>query len=75
MKVRYKREMRHNYMILEALKEDRESYEFKMLEENTIDGLLRFRVKQEEEGLYYYYEITSKQPLSRLLGLDRKSVV
>ncbi len=68
MKVRYKREMRHNYMILEALKEDRESYEFKMLEENTIDGLLRFRVKHEEEGLYYYYEITSKQPLSRLLG-------
>lgn len=67
MKVSYKREMRHNYMILEALEEDPESYEFKMLTENAIEGLLRFRVKQEEQGQYYYYEITSKQPLSRFL--------
>lgn len=67
MKVSYKREMRHNYMILEALEEGPESYEIKMLTENTIEGLLRFRVKQEEQGKYYYYEITSKQPLSRLL--------
>lgn len=67
MKVSYKREMRHNYMILEALEEGPESYEIKMLTENAIEGLLRFRVKQEEQGKYYYYEITSKQPLSRLL--------
>lgn len=67
MKVRYKREMRHNYLILEAFEQDAESFEIRMLTGNSIDGLLKFRMKQEEQNQYYYYEITSKQPLSRLL--------
>lgn len=67
MKVRYKREMRHNYLILEALEPDAESFEIRMLTGNSIEGLLKFRMKQEEQNQYYYYEITSKQPLSRLL--------
>lgn len=67
MKVRYKREMRHNYLILEALESDAESFEIRMLTGNSIEGLLKFRMKQEEQNQYYYYEITSKQPLSRLL--------
>lgn len=67
MRVRYKREMRHNYLILEALEPDAESFEIRMLTGNSIEGLLKFRMKQEEQNQYYYYEITSKQPLSRLL--------
>ncbi|MDO5551958.1 MAG: DUF6382 domain-containing protein, partial [Lachnospiraceae bacterium] len=67
MKVRYKREMRHNYLILEAQEPDAESFEIRMLTGNSIEGLLKFRMKQEEQNQYYYYEITSKQPLSRLL--------
>lgn len=67
MNIRYKREMRHNYLILEAEKEKQENFEIRMLTGNSIEGLLKFRVKDEEEGQYYYYEITSKQPLSRLL--------
>ncbi len=67
MKVRYKREMRHNYLILEAFEQDAESFEVRMLTSNSIEGLLKFRMKQEEQNQYYYYEITSKQPLSRLL--------
>lgn len=66
MNVSYKREMRHNYLILEAMEEE-ESFEIRMLTGNAIEGLLKFRVKQEEKANYYYYEITSKQPLSRLL--------
>lgn len=66
MNISYKREMRHNYLILEA-EGTEESFEIRMLTENSIEGLLKFRVKQEEIGRYYCYEITSKQPLSRLL--------
>ncbi|MDO5415838.1 MAG: DUF6382 domain-containing protein [Lachnospiraceae bacterium] len=67
MKVSYKREMRHNYLILDALEPNPESFEIRMLAGNSIEGLLKFRVKQEEQNRYYYYEITSKQPLSRIL--------
>ena len=67
MKASYKREMRHNYLILEAMEENLDSFELKMLAGNSIEGLLKFRMKQEEQARFYYYEITSKQPLSRLL--------
>lgn len=69
MKARYKREMRHNYLILDAFLEDMENFEIRMLAGNSIEGILKFRVKQEEQKPYYYYEITSKQPLDRLLEL------
>lgn len=67
MKVRYKREMRHNYLILDALEANADSFEIRMLERNAIDGILKFRIKQEEADSFFCYEITSKQPLSRLL--------
>lgn len=67
MNVSYKREMRHNYLILEAAEGQEENFELRMLTENMIEGLLRLRVRQEEKGRFYYYEITSKQPLGRLL--------
>lgn len=67
MKVSYKREMRHNYLILEAMEDNPDSFEIRMLAGNVIEGLLRFRLKQEDQARYYYYEITSKQPLSRML--------
>ncbi len=67
MNVRYKREMRHNYLIMDALEKNRESFEIRMLTVNSIEGILKFRMKEEEEHSCYYYEITSKQPLSRLL--------
>lgn len=67
VKAGYRREMNHNYMIIEALNADPECYESRMLSGNTIEGLLKFRQKITETGLEFYYEITSKQPLSRLL--------
>ena len=38
-----------------------------MLEENHIQGLLKMRIKYQEGQPLYYYDITSRQPLSRLL--------
>lgn len=67
MRVTYKREMKHNYMIVEPENDGYKRYEEQMMENNHISGLLRFRVKQTESSLFYYYEITSRQPISRIL--------
>lgn len=67
LKVTYQREMNHNYMILCTPELQADSYVGKMLSDNNIEGLLKFRQKHTEEGAVYYYEITSKQPLRRLL--------
>lgn len=65
--ITYKREMKHNYLIIEPIDEFRLGYECKMLLCNSIDGLLKFHLKQIDGKHLYYYEITSRQPLSRLM--------
>lgn len=66
MEVSYRREMNHNYMIIASPGESTDGYECRMLAGNGIEGLLRFRVRHQGEKKLFYYEITSKQPLSRL---------
>lgn len=71
MEIRYQREIRHNYLIIRG--NDRgEDYEMRMAEENCIGGLLPFCVKEMEDGKEFYYEITSRQPLSRMV--ERKPI-
>lgn len=67
MEIRYQRELKHNYLILQPEEMEEDFYELHMLEENRIEGLLKMHVKHLETGCLYYYEITSRQPLSRLL--------
>lgn len=66
MEVRYRREMNHNYMIIDAPVQE-PGYECRMLAGNHIEGLLKFRVRYGEEKREFYYEITSRQPLLRVL--------
>ena len=67
MNVTYRREMKHNYLIIEQDDPYMQGYEENMLKENQISGLLKFLLKQIDDHKYFYYEITSKQPLSRIL--------
>lgn len=67
MDVFYKREMKHNYMIIKPDQWEEGRYESRMMIGNHIEGLLRFRLKQLDQEVYFCYEITSRQPLSRLL--------
>lgn len=67
MEISYKREMKHNYLIIVPEESFYDSYEVRMMASNCIEGLLRFHVKQADNRKSYYYEITSKQPLARLL--------
>ena len=67
MKISYQREMKRNYLIVEVERQDEIPFEQNMLEQNQIDGVLRFQVRKKDTDLRFFYEITSKQPLSRLL--------
>ncbi len=67
MKITYRREMKHNYLIVDPEDLQWEGYESRMLSQNSVEGLLEFKIRQMEEGVRFYYKITSKQPLIRLL--------
>lgn len=59
--------MKHNYLILDPGELEWDGYECRMLAANAIEGVLRFQIRQVDESIYFYYEITSRQPLSRML--------
>ena len=67
MEITYKRELKHNYLIITPEEAFYDSYEIRMLASNCIEGLLKFHVKQVDNRKSYYYEITSRQPLTRIL--------
>lgn len=67
MEITYKRELKHNYLIITPEETFYDSYEIRMMASNCIEGLLKFHLKQVDDRKSYYYEITSKQPLTRIL--------
>ena len=67
MKITYRREMKHNYLIINPDIPEYKGFESQMLEKNSIEGLLEFHIKSLDGQRSCYYEITSKQSLSRIL--------
>ena len=68
MEVMYRRDGEHNYMVLQAPEEvEGSEYQVRMLLVNDIAGLLRCKLRRIDGASYFYYEITSKQPLARIL--------
>lgn len=65
-KVRYMRESGANYLIISAPRGAEDSYECRMLAENRIPGLLSFEVRRNEDAAEYFYEISGRQPISRI---------
>lgn len=63
----YKRDLNHNYLILQG-NETEETYEIKMVLENEMEGLLKTEARFVNGRVDYYYEISSKQPMSRLFS-------
>ena len=72
MEVSYHREMKKNYLMIEADEEGMQAFEAKMLVGNVIEGLLKFRIRRTDDHCQFCYEITSRQPLGRLL--ETKSI-
>ena len=66
MEISYRRESSHNYLVVDG-EEGGAGYEARMLAGNDIRGLLHMRIRYQDGHPFYYYDITSRQPLSRLL--------
>ena len=72
MNLSYKRELDHNYMIIEEdCREEKEGFEIYMMEENRIPGLLSCHVQRVDRKQRFFYEITSRQSLDVLLERKR----
>ena len=65
MKAEYRRDMYHNYLILEDEKEaDRSSYQMRMLLGNVIPSILKCHMENLDGKNFYSYEITSRQSVA-----------
>lgn len=79
MEVSYKRDFHHSYLILKDQKiPDCDDYAIRMLLNSSIPGLLACTVHKIDNQAFFYYEITSKQPLAWILEnqkIDREMLV
>ncbi len=66
MEIRYKSDANHNYMILPKEKGNTRPGHEKMVIRNQIRGLLKTNLHFIDNEGFYYYEIQSKQSLTRL---------
>ena len=66
MEISYRREAKRNYLVA-GRAETTAGYEARMLAHNAICGLLRMYITYQDGRPSYCYDITSRQPLSRLL--------
>lgn len=68
----YEHENNNNYMIIHSqISISEVSYQQKMLEKNSIDGLLDMTVKNINNNVKYYYNITSKQKMTQLYEVSK----
>jgi hypothetical protein len=71
MQITYRREIKHNYMIIDPEEMEWEGYESRMLQNNSVEGVLPLQIRQTQDGIRFYYDITSRQPLLRLLEAQK----
>ncbi len=67
MQVSYKRELNHNYLMIEDEKEiNADGYEMQMITHNSIASLLVMSIKYINAKVVLYYEISSKQSMQKI---------
>ena len=71
MDIRYDRDGNHNYLVMEMDSEIAENYEYKMLENNDIKGIIPFEIRRLNGCTYMYYEIDSKQSLKNRYSIRK----
>jgi pSer/pThr/pTyr-binding forkhead associated (FHA) protein len=68
MDVEYKKDLKHNYMVIsEADYRPIVPYSIKMLEHQTIEGILPVERRRMDNKLLFYYDITAKQSMLNIL--------
>ena len=72
--VQFENENNTNYMLIHSHKQEGindSSFEIKMLEKNKIHGLLTVSMRQINNGVIYYYEITAKQQMTKIFSYNK----
>ncbi len=68
MEVEYRKDLRHNYMVIheeEAIRT--EPYCIRLLEQQQLEGILPLKLRQMNDRLLFYYDITGMQSMKSLL--------
>lgn len=63
MEVEYKKDLRNNYMVIKGEDYEEERYSIKMMEYQSLQGLLALNHKCLDNRVLYYYDITAKQSM------------
>lgn len=66
MEVSYRRDLNKNYLCVEMEQVSGKEYPIRMLEQNKISEFLPFQLRRMNGKLYFYYEISSRQPLTQV---------
>lgn len=66
MVIQYQKDMKKNYMVIEAMESSQEEYCLRMIQKNKIPGLLLFEKRRVDQSVFYYYDISGKQSLEIL---------
>lgn len=72
--VQFENENNTNYMLIHSHKQEGindSSFEIKMLEKNKIHGLLTVSMRQINNSVIYYYEITAKQQITKIFSYNK----
>lgn len=75
MEIKYTRDLDHNYLVIET--EQEENYQWKMIEQNAPEGLLKHSIRRIDGKKFLYYEIDARQNLSNYFAvkkLDREDM-
>lgn len=68
MEVEFKKDLRHNYMIISEAEEMKlEPYCIKLLEHRSMEGLLPLELSRMDNKILFYYDITAKQSMITIL--------
>ncbi len=67
MDVSYKKDLRHNYLVIpKSDNSDNEAYCVCMLQANPIEGIIRPKPRTIDNQVLYYYDITAKQSIETI---------
>ena len=75
MEISYYKDLGHNYMVMEIDEPDRDNYQFRMIEQNSLKRLLPCSIHNLNDRVFLYYETDSRISLRSVtekggLGLD-----
>ena len=71
MKIEYKKDLMHNYLVISEDKILTDNYSKRMLEHQSINGFLKLQIRIMDDNTYFYYDISSKQTLEILFEKNR----